>query len=70
MTVFLVWVNARSSGRFVDSIWIQKTHAEQRVRELRESLMNMGNPATDPKGAWFVWWSAATASDAVLGVSE
>ena len=70
MTIYLVWVNARSSGRFVDSIWIKKEHAAQRVSELKESLACAGHSASEVGGLWYVWWSKATASDAVLEVQD
>lgn len=70
MTVFLVWVNARGSGRYVDSIWIKKEHATQRVSELKESLASAGHSASELSGPWYVWLSKATASDAVLGVQD
>lgn len=68
MDCFVVWAADRNGNRWVDSIFIARESADDRVAQLTASLKSAGLPVALDR--WWCWAMSAKLEDAVPGVPK
>ena len=66
MTIYLITVRTRNDDRYVDSLWVSKDHADQRVESLKSEWKRSGFSVLIEAGRYWAWSTPVSLDDGQL----